>query len=169
MPPTPVNLYRRRWTLMFSLPFTALMLGTCVYALFVLGVADDRLVQVIAGVAAFGTFCVGGTFAKAVYEALSNLQPAVIIDARGVEDLRGAGLLAWQYIESVKLDPDEQLILVKFVDNAATARRGLISTTRRIFSGADQTIALGGLSYSHRKLAVSLAEHFRQSRKKRSG
>lgn len=160
----PVLLRRRRWTLVFSLPFTLLMVGTCAYSLFLIGAADERLVRWIAGFMAFGTFCVGGTFGKAVLEALYDLQPAVIIDASGLTDRRGAGLLAWQDIESVKVDPDEQLILVKFVANAATARSGLISKTRRLFQGADYTVALGGLSYNPRTLARALAEHHRQSR-----
>jgi hypothetical protein len=159
-----MHLYRRRWTLIFSLPFTVLMAGSCAYSLFVLCVADDRLINVIAGVAAFGTFCVAGTFAKAVLEALNNRKPAVSIDATGVTDTRGGGLLLWHDIESVKLDPDEQLIRVKFVATTATQRRGLISKTRRLFNGADHTIALGGLSYNHRKLAQALAQFQRQSR-----
>jgi hypothetical protein len=100
---------------------------------------------------------------KAVLEALYDLRPAVVIDSTGLIDRRGsAGLIPWHEIERVKLDLDEQQILVNMAGSASPDRRKLISTTRRLIYGADYTIALGGLRYDPRELERSLAQHHRQ-------
>ncbi|GKS99550.1 hypothetical protein AVKW3434_09200 [Acidovorax sp. SUPP3434] len=168
MPAKRLTLRRRRWTLIFSLPFTVLMLAICIYSV-VLMFTGNRLFTFLAGLSAFGAFCVGGTLGKTVLEALCDLQPAVIVDSHGLNDLRGGtGLVPWHEIERVKLDLDEQRILVDVADHAAPDRRRWISRTRRLLSGGDYTVALAGLSYHPQELERALAWHHRQGTNRRA-
>lgn len=168
MPAKRLALRRRRWTLIFSLPFTVLMLVICIYSVFLL-FTGNPLVTFIAGLSAFGTFCVGGTLGKTVLQALCDLQPAVIVDSNGLNDVRGGtGLVPWHEIERVKLDLDEQRILVDVADHAAPDRRRWISRARRLLSGADYTVALAGLSYHPQELERALAWHHRQGGNRRA-
>ena len=158
-----LQLRRRRWTLVLSLPFTLVMAAIGAYSIFLLFTAEERFVLAVAGCGAFVSLCLVGTMGKAVLEALYDLRPAVVIDSTGLIDRRGrAGLIPWHEIERVKLDLDEQQILVNMAGSASPDRRKLISTTRRLIHGADYTIALGGLRYDPRELERSLAEHHRQ-------
>ena len=134
------------------------------YSIFLM-FSGDRFLTVISGCAAFGAFCVGGTLGASALEVWRNHEPAIVIDAHGLNDLRGkTGLIPWHDIESVQLDNDEQRILMNVVRGVAHSRRRFASTTRRLLAGADYTIALGGLSYNHHELAKSLAEHHRQGK-----
>lgn len=162
MPPRPLQLQRRRWTLVFSVPFTAFMALVGTYSVYLM-ITGDSLVMVVAGCGAFAALCIGGTVGKSVLEAWRNNDPAVIVDQHGLHDTRGAtGFIPWDQIETVKLDVDEQRILINI---ATTHRRGpLASATRRLLAGADHTVALGGLSYSPRELAKALAEHHRNGK-----
>ena len=102
---------------------------------------------------------------KSVLDAWHIEEPAVVVDEHGLNDLRSAtGLIPWREIETVKLDHDEQRILVNVAKGASSTRR---STTRRLLAGADYAVALGGLSYSHRELSMALAEHHRHGRSAR--
>ncbi len=164
MPLKPIHLRRRRWTLFFTVPFTLAMLATFAYSVFLLIAIDERLVKLMAGVSAFATFCIGASLGKTVLAALYDLAPAVIINAEGLDDIRGGtGLVFWHEIERVKLDMDEQQIRIKVAARAAPARRALVSATRRLFTGADYAIDLHGLSYHPHRLKQSLAEHQRQA------
>jgi hypothetical protein len=161
MTPKPLQLYRRRWTLVFSLPFTAFFVLVGAYSLFLLLNAPDRLIALFAGCALFVAFCVAGTMGKTVLQALLNKDPAVVIDSQGLWDMREDSRLPWQEIGKLKLDGDEQRILVS-LDTRASQRQ--TSQIRRLLSGADVTIALGGLSYDHRELEKSLLDHHRHGR-----
>lgn len=168
MSPKSLELRRRRWTLVFSLPFTIFIIVTGLYSTFIAFVTEERLVAAIAGCGAFVAICVGGTFGKAVLEALSNLRPAVVLDSQGLNDLRGGlGLLPWHDIERLKLDVDEQRILLNFSNGAGLGSHPLISTTRRLFSGADYTVDLGGLHYNPRELRQALVAYHRLGRRDR--
>ena len=128
----------------------------------------DRLLMLIAGCGAFTALCVGGTLGKSALEAWRNNDAAVVVDEHGLNDLRGeTGLVPWYQIETARLDVDDQRILVKIA--AADRCHPLASTTRRILSGADYTVALEGLSYSHHELAKALAEHQRYGKAGRIG
>ena len=164
MPLKPIHLRRRRWTLLFTIPFTMVMLASFAYSVFLLIAIDERLVKLIAGVGAFATFCIGGSMGKTVLDALYDLEPAVIVNSEGLDDIRGGtGLVFWHEIESVKLDMDEQQIRVKVAARAAPDRRALVSATRRLFTGADYSIDLHGLSYHPHGLQQSLADHLRKA------
>ena len=163
MPTKELQLRRRRWTLVFSLPFTLVMVAVGAYSIFLLFTAEERFVLALAGCGTFISLCLVATIGKAVLEALYDLRPAVVIDSTGLIDRRGsAGLIPWHEIERVKLDVDEQQILVNMAGSASPDRRKLISTTRRLIYGTDYTIALVGLRYDSRELERSLAEHHRQ-------
>ena len=161
MHPRPLQLYRRRWTLVFSVPLAAFIALVGAYSVFLL-FTGDRLVMAIGGCGAFVALCVGGTLGRSALEAWRNNDPAVVVDRHGLNDLRSAtGLIPWRDIETVTLDVDEQRILVNVTKGAANSRR---STPRRLLAGGDYAVALGGLSYSHRELSKALAEHHRQGR-----
>ena len=169
MPLKSIHLRRRRWTLLFTIPFTVVMLATFVYAVFLLIAIDERLVKLIAGVGAFATFCIGATVGKTVLQALHDLEPAVIVNSEGLDDIRGGtGLVFWHEIEGVQLDMDEQQIRVKVAARAAPDRRALVSATRRLFTGADYSIDLHGLSYYPHGLKQALAEHQRKAARRRA-
>ena len=164
MPLKPIHLRRRRWTLLFTAPFAVFMLATFAYSVFLLIAIDERLVKLIAGASAFATFCIGASLGKTVLAALYDLEPAVIVNAEGVDDIRGGtGLVFWHEIESVKLDMYEQQIRVKLAARTASDRRALVSATRRLFTGADYSIDLHGLSYRPHRLQQALAEHQRKA------
>ena len=161
MPMKGLQLRRRRWTLLLSLPFTLAAIGA--YSIFLLFTAEERVVLAVAGCGAFVSLCLGGTTGKAVLEAMYDLHPAVVIDSAGLTDRRGgAGLIPWHEIEKVKLDDYEQQILVHMASSASPDRRMSTSTIRRLVHGADYTIALGGLCYDPQELERSLADYHRQ-------
>lgn len=163
MPLRPLQLHRRRWTLVFSVPFIALMALVGAYSIFLL-FTGDRLVMVIGGIGAFVALCIVGTLGRSVVEAWRNNDPAVVVDQHGLNDLRSAtGLIPWREIETVTLDVYEQRIIVKV---AANSRR---SITRRLLVGGDYAVALGGLSYSHRELSNALDEYHRLGRGANAG
>lgn len=165
MPPKSLQLRRRRWTLVFSVPFTIFIAIVGAYSVCLI-FSGDRFLMLIGGCSAFAAFCVGGTLGKSALEAWRNNDAAVVVDEHGLNDLRGkTSFIPWHQIETVKLDVDEQRVLVNM---AKDGRRHLItSATRRLLSGADHTIALEGLSYSHHELAKALAEHHRYSKASR--
>ena len=161
IPPRPLELRTRRWTLVFSVPITDFMAIVGAYSVFLM-FTGDRLEMMIGGCSAFVALCVGGTLGKSVLDAWCITGPAVVVDQHGLHDLRSeTGLIPWREIERLKLDPDEQRILVN-VTKGTAGRHG--STARRLLAGGDYVVALGGLSYSHRELSNALAEYHRQGR-----
>lgn len=159
----PIQLRRRRWTLFFSIPFTVAMLATLAFSIFLLITVDERLVKFIAGVGGFGAFCVAGTLGKSVLEALYDLAPAVTVDARGLHDLRGGEqLIPWHRVERVLVDTEGERIRVYLTADASEHK--LLSGARRLVSGGDLTVALGGLVYNYRHLSRALAEYHRQGK-----
>lgn len=159
----PMVLYRRRWTVYFTLPFAGLMLAVCAYSIFLM-FTGDKLVMLIGGVGAFATFCIGGTVGKSGWDALFHPEAAVVIDADGLHDARGTtGPVAWNEIEKVRLDVAELRIYVH-VGHQTPNRHPLASTTRRLFTGGDFTVSLSGLGFDERQLAKALAAHHRQGR-----
>lgn len=120
--------------------------------------------MLVGGCGVFVSFCVAGTVRKAAFAAWRDVGPAVVVDERGVTDDRGGtGLIPWHDVETVKLDDDEQRILVNVVRSAASSGRA-VTTARRMFGGADHAIVLGGLRYDPRALAKVLSDNHRRGR-----
>lgn len=163
MTATTLELRRRRWTLVLSVPFTVVMAMLGIYSMVAM-LGGDRLAMLVGGCGVFGSFCVAGTVGKAAFAAWRGVGPAVVVDGRGVTDHRGGtGLIPWHDVQTVKLDDDERRILVNVVRSAASSGR-VMTTARRLFGGADHAIALGGLRYDPRALAKALADNHRRGR-----
>jgi len=164
MLPKPLPLRRRRWTLVFSLPFTAFMAFAGAYSVFLMFSAE-RVAVMLGACGAFVSLCVGGTLGKAALDAWRNEEPAVVVGADGLHDLTGeTGLVPWHRIDAVRLDDYEQRILVTLVVASPDRAGRLVSATRRLLAGADYKVDLRGLAYRPRELAAALAEHHRQGR-----
>lgn len=69
MQPQPILLYRRRWTLVFQVPFVLLMAVCLAFSLYWASVSNDRLLTALCLCAAFVSFCVGGTLGRSALEA----------------------------------------------------------------------------------------------------
>lgn len=115
MQPQPIALHRRRWTLVFQMPFTLLMALCMAYSLHWACASSDRLFTVFFLCAAFVVFCVGGTLGRAALEAYRVQDPAVVIDATGITDLRQEDprTVPWDAVERVQLDNAEDVILIQ--------------------------------------------------------
>jgi len=84
MPPQPILLYRRRWTLVFQVPFVLLMAICLAFSLYGALASNDRLLTILFLCAAFVSFCVGGTLDRPALEAYREQDPAIVIDATGI-------------------------------------------------------------------------------------
>ena len=69
MPPPPILLYRRRWTLVFQVPFVLLMAICLAFSVYWALASNDRLFTALCLFAAFVSFCVGGTLGRSALEA----------------------------------------------------------------------------------------------------
>lgn len=128
MQPQPILLYRRRWTLVFQVPFVLLMAVCLAFSLYWASVSNDRLLTALCLCAAFVTFCVGGTLGRSALEAYREQDPAVVIDATGITDLRqdDPHTVTWEAMERVHLDDYEGVILVKLRPGHRDSARGVI-------------------------------------------
>ncbi len=161
----PIALYRRRWTLAFSLPFTAMMAVIALYSLYLAFGTSDRFIVLIAGCSAFVSICVGGTIGRSAFEALLDTDPAVVVDERGIEDVKsGIGLIPWHEIARAKHDGGAGRLFVTLGKASSGERHPMSSTMKRVFTGADVEIGLSGLSYSPRELERALVQFSRLSK-----
>ncbi|WP_440225000.1 hypothetical protein ACQQ2N_07090 [Dokdonella sp. MW10] len=161
----PIALYRRRWTLVFSLPFAAFMAIVALYSLYFAFAGGDRLVVLIAGGSAFVSICVGGTIGRSALEALLDKAPAVVIDEHGLEDVKsGDGVIPWRDIAEVRFDSGRDQILVRLGASPPGGSQPTNGAMTRLFTGADITIPLDGLSYHPIKLQRGIAGWLRQAR-----
>ncbi len=169
MPPEPLQLRRRRWTLVFSIPFLLFIVLGGVYCVVALSSGfDGRLGIALAVCAGFTTFCVAGTLGKLVFEAIVDKGPALIVNARGLHDLRSKrGLIPWGHIERVRFDDEDTHLLVTLKPEAAPRRGRLMRAVRSLLSVADYSIALGALSYDHGQLKRTLDAFHRAEGKSR--
>lgn len=143
---------------MFTVPATLFFLFTGAYATFLMFSSDERVVTAVGVLGAFVSFCVGGSLWNAARQAWRDVTPVVLVDARGVHDLRIThGSVAWQDIKEVTLDAMEETILVQFHDD--DKRR---STVRRLLEGADRVIRINGLVYDTKEVRNALKAHHRQ-------
>ena len=162
MQPQPLMLYRRRWTLIFQVPFTLLMVATLVYGLSVALTTDNKLVAAICWLGAFGSFCIGWTLGRSALDAYQLREPAVTIDACGITDLRDEDpqTVHWQSMQWVKLDLGEDAIFIKLVPKPTDSLLRRIGTTlRRWQLLGDVVVDLRGLPYDAQQLKNTLKAH----------
>lgn len=123
MQPRPIFLYRRRWTLLFHVPITLLMVACLAYSALLIYTADNRLVTLTGSVGAFASFCIAGTMGRSAWEAYRVREPAVVIDESGITDLReqDSHTVPWEAMERVLLDITENTIRVKLRSSSGAA------------------------------------------------
>ena len=162
MQPRPIFLYRRRWTLLFSVPITLLMVACLVYSVLLIYTADNRLVTLTGSVGAFASFCIAGTLGRSAWEAYRVREPAVVIDESGITDLReeDSHTVPWEAMERVWLDITENTIRVKLRSSSNASALGVIvKTLQRWQRGSDVVFLLGGLAYDVRQVQTALHAH----------
>ena len=150
MPPQPILLYRRRWTLVFQVPFAALMAILTAYAIFMAVVFNDRLFTPLFSLGALCTFCVAWTMGRDALEAHRNREPVVVIDETGITDLRDENPqpVPWQAMVRVRLNSDDRLVIRLLTAEKASALRVISLAMQRWTNGGDKVIYLAGLAYN---------------------
>ena len=167
MPSQPILLYRRRWTLIFQVPFVLLMAACLAFSLFLALASGSRLLAALGWVGAFVSFCVGGTLGNAAWKAYRWRDPAMVIDADGITDLQGdePRTVPWSAMDRVHLDNYESVILVRLRQGTKTSFVGAaVQALQRWQRRGDVAFHLGGLAYDTRQVQVALKEFLAASR-----
>jgi len=159
MQPQPILLYRRRWTLFFQVPFVVLMAILTAFAIFMAVAFDDRLFTVVFSLGAFCTFCIAGTLGRSAWEAHRNREPAVVIDAAGITDLRDEDPqpMPWEAMERVRLDSDERIVVRLRTSDKAPALRVISQALQRWQQGGDVVVSLAGLAHNPHTMQRTLS------------
>ena len=147
MQPPAIHLYRRRWTLYFQVPFTVLMALTTAYSVFLAVASNDRLLTLIGAIGAFGSFCITWTLARSAWDAHQNREPALIIDAQGILDLRqdDPQTVRWNAMESVHINFRTDAIVARLRHgNQGSITQALQRAYR---GGGDVAFSLHGLAH----------------------
>lgn len=113
----------------------------------------------IAGLFAFSTICVAGTFAKSSLDTLNHQGPWLVIDGQGITDIvRNVGPVPWHQMQTVKLDNYENQIIVNFHrrEDSPQVRGRWTSLIYRWQNGGDLIFPLGGLAYDTARLKAAL-------------
>ncbi len=158
MRPANMLLYRRRWTLFFQVPFAVVMGILTVYVLVMAVVLDDRLFTILFSLSAFCTFCLAWTLGRAALEAHRNREPAVVIDATGITDLREEGPqpVPWDAMERVRLDSDDRIVIRLHTSEKASTVRVVSLALQRWQQGGDVVVSLAGLGFNPYELHRTL-------------
>ena len=163
---------RRRWTAWFVFPFVVvLLIGGIVFA----GIAYDNLPEkfglAVAGLCLFSAVCVAFPVGRSAWIALTNKEPVLIVDSRGITDhFHLNAFLPWGDLKSVSLEyGDGDCLAITLRDGATgsggkTVEPSLTRTLKRAFTGGDLTIPLGSLTYNPNKLRALLT-HYMKVRK----
>jgi hypothetical protein len=163
---------RRRWTAYFALPFAlVLLLGGFLSAGMAYEAFDGNLGIGIAGVCLFSALCVGIPVGRSAWIALTDKEPALIVDSRGITDnFHLHAFLPWSDMKSARVEFGGGDCLSIVLRDGATAPGGkpvgpsLTRTLKRAWTGSDLTIPLGSLSYNPNRLRALLT-HYTQVRR----
>jgi hypothetical protein len=167
-------MHRRRWTAWFTLPFAiVLLIGGCTGALIAYGHFDGNLGIGIGGLALFGALCVAIPVGRSAWIALTNKEPALIVDANGITDhFHLHAFLPWSQIQSASADlrdGDSLSIVLRDGVTAPNGKRvepGVARALKRAFTGSDLQIPLGSLSYNPNKLRDLLTYYMSSGRQR---
>lgn len=165
--PASLSFERRRWTALFSLPFAVVLaLGGLVSLAWLPQVLGARLGLTLAVLAVLASFALAAAIGRSAWQALSSTGPALVVDARGITDRFHLHThLPWPVIESATVDHGEgnDLMLVlrpgTRLPQGGEVKPTLLRRLRRLFSGGDVRIPLGGLVVDHRRLRDALKAH----------
>jgi hypothetical protein len=165
-------IYRRRWTAYFGLPFSLVMsISGILGAVLARSQLDGNFGIAVAVLSLFGALCVAIPVGRSSWIALTNKEPALVVDSRGITDhFHLNAFLPWSDVQSVSLDyGDGNALTIVLRDGARTpggksVEPSLTRTFKRAFTGADLTIPLGSLSYNPNKLRDLLTYYTRLAR-----
>ena len=160
---------RRRWTAFFGLPFA--------FAVFSSGFGFAALAHsqlpgtpgiVIAMLSLFAALCIAISVGKSSWDALTEKEPALIVDSRGITDqFHLNAFLPWSDMQSVSVDYGDghSLTIVLRAGAAVPGRKAVTPSIprmlRRAFTGGDLRIPLASLSYNHNQLRAVLKHNMK--------
>jgi hypothetical protein len=151
---------RRRWTAYFALPFAiVLLLAGIASALIAYGNFDGNFGIAVAGLCLFSALCIAIPVGRSSWIALSNKEPALIVDSTGITDhFHLNAFLPWNDMKSVSLDYGDGACLSIVLREGVMGPGGkpiepsITRTLKRAFTGSDLTIPLSSLTYNPNKL-----------------
>jgi hypothetical protein len=166
---------RRCWTAYFTLPFAiGLLIAGFGSALIAYDNFEGKFGIAVAGLCLFSTLCVGIPVGRSAWTALTNKEPALIVDASGITDYFHLNVfLQWSDMKSVSLDyGDGNCLSIVLRDGATTpdgtpVRQSVTRAIKRAFTGSDLKIPLGSLTYNPNKLR-ELLKHYMKIRARNS-
>jgi hypothetical protein len=161
---------RRRWTAYFAVPFAVgLFISGIYFALIVYDNLPKNFAFAAAALTLFSALCVAIPVGRSAWIALTNKEPALIVDSRGITDqFHLNAFLPWSDLKSVSLEyGDGSSLAIVLRDGAkgsggTPAEPSLTRTLKRAFTGADLTIPLGSLTYDPNKLRALLTYYTKQ-------
>jgi hypothetical protein len=119
----------------------------------------------------FSALCVGIPVGRSAWIALTDKEPALIVDSRGITDnFHLNAFVPWSDMKSASVEFGDGGCLSIVLRDGATAPSGkpvkpsLARTLKRALTGSDLTIPLGSLSYNPTKLRALLT-HYTKARR----
>jgi hypothetical protein len=167
-----LTIYRRRWTAYFAFPFAvALLIAGIASAVIAYYSFTARFGIAVAGLCLFSAVCIGFSVGRSSWIALTNKDPALVVDSRGIADhFHLDTFFAWSDIEAASVDyGDGDSLAIVLREGAAApggrlVERSLTRSVKRAFTGSDLQIPLGSLTYNPNKLRTLLTYHMKASR-----
>jgi hypothetical protein len=160
-------MHRRRWTAYFALPFSIMLLiGGIWAAVIVRSQLEGNFGIAVAAFSLFSALYIGIPLGRSSWIALTNKEPALVVDSRGIADHFHLDVfLPWGNVQSVGFDGDSLTIVLR--DGAKTpggkpVEPGMTRTLKRAITGGDLTIPLAKLSYNPYKLRDLLTYYTRK-------
>jgi hypothetical protein len=119
----------------------------------------------------FSALCVGIPVGRSAWIALTDKEPALIVDSRGITDnFHLNAFLPWSAMKSASVEfGGGDCLFIVLRDGAMTpggkpVEPGLGRTLKRALTGSDLTIPLGSLSYNPNKLRALLTHYMKVRR-----
>jgi hypothetical protein len=160
-------LHRRRWTAYVALPFSIMLLiGGTWTAVIARAQIEGNFGNAVAAFFLFTVLCVGISLGRSSWIALTNKEPALVVDSRGIADHFHLNVfLPWGDVQTVGVDGNSLTIVLR--DGARKpggkpVEPGMTRTLKRAFTGGDLTIPLASLSYNPYKLRDLLKYYTRK-------
>jgi len=178
-PPSPVPattqvlaLERRRWTALFALPFAIVVAVSGVRCVWWLPqLLGPRAGSILGWLVALAAVAMAASVGREAWRSLTEPGPALILDARGITDqFHLHAHLPWSAVQAVKLEHGDGASLVLVLRPGAVLPSGHVvrpswrQQARRLVSGGDLTIPLGGLVYQPRRLRETLDAQLARAR-----
>ena len=155
--PKRLVIRRRRWTAFFGLPFALVVfISGIVLAAIAHAVFEGKPGIVIAILILFAALCIAIPMGKSSWDALTEKEPALIVDSSGITDQFHLNVfLPWSDIKSASVDYADGYSLTIVLRSGTPS---IARTLKRAFTGGDLTIPLGSLSYNHNQLRTFLKQ-----------